>query len=104
MKTIAIDFDGVLHKYSKGYHDGTCYDEPMEGGIEAIIKLRNKGYEVVIFTCRNPDAIYEWFKKYWDSSAHGEVPDVTNKKPLAIAYVDDRGIRFTNWKDILNYF
>ena len=33
---IAIDFDGVIHKNSKGYYDGTIYDEPVEGSLEAI--------------------------------------------------------------------
>ena len=28
---IGIDFDGVIHKNSKGFHDGTIYDEPIEG-------------------------------------------------------------------------
>jgi hypothetical protein len=23
---------------------------------------------------------------------------------FAIAYIDDRGLRFTNWRDMLNYF
>ena len=37
--TIAIDFDGVIHKNSKGFHDGTIYDEPIEGvkkGLEYL--------------------------------------------------------------------
>ena len=30
MKTIAVDFDGVIHKYSKGWQGGEIYDEPVE--------------------------------------------------------------------------
>ena len=33
---IAIDFDGVIHKSSKGFFDGTVYDKPMEGVKEAL--------------------------------------------------------------------
>ena len=39
---IAIDFDGVIHKNTKGFHDGTVYDEPVEGAIEAIKSLSQK--------------------------------------------------------------
>ena len=28
---LGLDFDGVIHKNSKGFHDGTIYDEPLEG-------------------------------------------------------------------------
>ena len=28
---LAIDFDGVIHKNSKGFFDGTVYDEPING-------------------------------------------------------------------------
>ena len=40
---IAIDFDGVIHEF-KGWGDGTCYGEPLEGALEAI-KLLSKKYE-----------------------------------------------------------
>ena len=36
---ISVDFDGVIHKCSKGYHDGTIYDDPVEGVKEALKKL-----------------------------------------------------------------
>ena len=49
--TIAIDFDGVIHKNSKGYHDGSIYDEPLEGTKEALKYLSEK-YKLVIFTCK----------------------------------------------------
>ena len=37
--TIAIDFDGVIHKNSKGYHDGTIYDDPVPGTLKALRDL-----------------------------------------------------------------
>ena len=35
-KNICVDFDGVIHKNSKGFHDGTIYDDPVEGTKEAL--------------------------------------------------------------------
>ena len=51
MRTVAVDFDGVIHKYSKGWHDGTCYDEPMEGAEDFLHDLmRNPNYSVFILS------------------------------------------------------
>jgi len=99
-KTIAVDFDGVIHKYSKAYHDGTIYDEPIEGARDALRLLKKKGFNVVVFTARpDLDAVQLWLKQN-----KIEVDDVTDTKPKAVAYIDDRAIRFTNWRDMLNYF
>lgn len=98
-KAIAVDFDGVIHKYSKGYQDGKIYDEPMEGAVEALKTLGNEGYRLYLHTTR-PYSIElkEWMTK------HGLPPmEVARTKPKAMIYIDDRGIRFTSWKDILNY-
>lgn len=56
MQTIAIDFDGVIHKYSKGWQDGTLYDEHVDGVFEAIDLLMTK-YTVFIFSTRSPRQI-----------------------------------------------
>ena len=50
-KVLAIDFDGVIHRNSLGFHDGTVYDDPIEGSLEALRDL-SKDYEIVIFSCK----------------------------------------------------
>ena len=35
LNNIAIDFDGVIHTFDKGWNDGTCYGDPIPGSIEA---------------------------------------------------------------------
>ena len=52
---IGIDFDGVIHRNSLGYHDGTIYDPPMEGTKEALEDL-SKRFSIVVYTCKaKPD-------------------------------------------------
>lgn len=107
-KTIAIDFDGVLHRYSNGWQGGTIYDPPMEGAVDAWFKLMDAGFDLCVFTTReDTSAVAAWMHKHFDFEkriGHMYEPSITNQKPLAIAYIDDRGIRFTNWSDILKYF
>ena len=31
---ITLDFDGVFHRKSKVYHDGTMYDDAIKGNYE----------------------------------------------------------------------
>lgn len=47
-----IDFDVTIHKYSKGYQDGTMYDDPFDGAKETIDWLKGMGFEIIIFTTR----------------------------------------------------
>jgi len=110
---IAIDFDGVIHKNSLGFHDGTVYDEPIQGSLEAVKSLVERGYEVVIFTCKaKPDRplvngktgaelVWEWLEK---NNFSEYIKKVTSEKPRAVAYIDDKGIKFTNWKQTLDLF
>jgi hypothetical protein len=110
MKNIAVDFDGVIHNFDKGWHDGTCYGEPLPGSLEAIKKLSEK-YTVIIFTAKiRPDRplvggktgyefVREWLIKY-DIDKY--VDDITFEKPRAEYYIDDKAILYdNNWKDIL---
>lgn len=117
-KTICVDFDGVIHKYSGGWGSGVISDIPMEGAINALALLIRRGYYIAIFTARlHPKfkeedqrdgidcmkEIEEWLKEFgFEKDVHYH--EITNRKVPAFAYIDDRAIRFTNWKDILNYF
>ena len=51
LKNMAIDFDGVIHNFDKGWYDGTCYGEPIEGSLEAIKELSDK-YNIIIFSSK----------------------------------------------------
>lgn len=107
---IGVDFDGVIHKNSKGYHDGTIYDEPVEGVRESLQKLSEK-YTVIIYTAKarkdrglvngmsGTQMIWEWLKKH---DLNQYVSKVTAEKPRAVAYIDDKGIRFDNWNNVLS--
>lgn len=103
---IAVDFDGVIHRYSKDWRDGTIYDPPMPGCREALEKLIEEGHEIIVYTtrifCRDgrvDEGKLEELVNWMD--AH-EIPfdqvHTAAGKPIAHVYVDDRAVRFTNWK------
>ncbi len=103
-RTLAIDFDGVIHRYSRGWADGTIYDPPVAGAIPALWALRAAGYRIVIFTGRLREEGQHHHVEQW-LTQHGAPPcTVTNIKPRALAYIDDRAVRFTNWPDIRKRF
>ena len=106
---IGIDFDGVIHKCSKGYYDGTIYDEPIEGSYEALEAISKK-YTIILYTCKaKPDRglvngktgaelIWEWLDKHNMSQF---ISKVTSEKPRAVAYIDDKAVFFDNWDNVI---
>jgi len=48
---LCIDFDGVIHSYHLGFHDGTIYGYPIEGSLDAVRELSKK-YKIIIFTAK----------------------------------------------------
>ena len=108
-RQIAVDFDGVIHRCSKGFHDGTIYDPPIEGSLEAVKELASK-YVVVVYSAKarsdrplvngktGVELIWEWLEKYGFAEY---VEDVTSEKPRAFCYIDDRAIKFDNWSQAM---
>lgn len=111
--TVAVDFDGVIHSYDKGWHDGTIYGPPNSGAIESLQALMAAGYAVFVFTSREVESVIPWLEGYglpvaadgppypvfWD---HADQILVTNRKLPAVAYVDDRALRFLDWTQTLH--
>ena len=103
-KSIALDFDGVVHSYRNGWEGITSIrDRPVEGAREAISMLRYKGYKILIYStrCSTPQgkqAIRDWLKKN-----HIKVDGLSTEKPSCMCYVDDRAIKFNgDWKKTIN--
>lgn len=113
-----VDFDGTIHKYSEGWKDGTPYDPPFPGAREAIEKLKEMGFEIVIYTARlseenakmqggSDDVVEEqtrlledWLEKY-------QIPydRMTADKEPAAFYIDDKAVRIEdgNWKEVIQF-
>ncbi len=93
MDTVCIDFDGTLRA-----DDGS----PIPGGATALGELKRAGYEVVIWTAISAQdelaRVHDWLVD------HGIPFDqiVSNRKPPAVAYVDNRAITFKgDWAPIV---
>lgn len=116
--TIAVDFDKVIHAQSRGWQDGTVYDDPVPGALDGLRSLL-ADHLVFIFTCRDTAMTAAWlaghgFAVSTDDSAFnhdhpwdGKVWDtrgvllVTNRKLMANVYLDDKAIRFLDWDQAL---
>ena len=97
-KTLAVDFDGVIHKYSKGFQGlDNAYDPPMNGAREVLQRLKDKGYVLKIMSSRPSLVIEEWLVKYDMADLFDTV---SNSKFAATVYLDDRGFHFTNWDNV----
>jgi histidinol phosphatase-like enzyme len=107
---IAVDFDGVIHKNSKGFHDGTIYDDLVNNTVEAL-EFLSQHYELVIYTCKaNPDRplvngktgkelIQEWLI---EKKIDHFFKNIYYEKPNAKFYIDDKAIAFKSWEIVIN--
>ena len=110
LNNIGVDFDGVIHTFDKGWHDGTCYGDPLPGALDAIRTL-SEDWNIIIFSAKvRPDRplvdgktgyelVDEWLQ---DHGVRDLVAEITHEKPRAQHYIDDKAIEFTNnWTEVL---
>ena len=97
--TIAVDFDGVLHRYDSPWiNEYTIPDLPVGGALEWVAEMLAAGFDIVIFTTRGKttagrDAVHNWLVKHWKDAPLLRL-QVTAEKPPALVYLDDRAMRF----------
>lgn len=95
MKTVCIDFDGVIHSYTTKWMGPLYIPDPIiPGAKEAIEAYQKAGFLVVVFSTRAETeggrlVINDYLV---DAGITGVV--VTDKKPPALIYIDDRGFKF----------
>lgn len=106
LRTVAVDFDGVVHSYTQGWTGYKPLDDPEPGALGFILGLQAQGYEVVIMSARahNEEGVKE--TENWLESHGFPQLRVTNEKVTAVAYVDDRAVPHTtgsgDWQEVSN--
>ena len=99
---LCLDFDGVLHSYESGWvgHEEVA-DGPVPGAVQACHDLADAGWALYVMTSRsNLAPVQRWLIE------QGFPPmKLTRVKPIAVAYIDDRAVRFEgDWPSVRKLF
>lgn len=109
-ETIVIDLDGVIatgteediYSDKAGWKFEKC--KVMPGAKEGLEELSKK-YNLILSTARwetDIDKTHKWLEENNLKQYFTEIR--INSKPSAIAYIDDRAIRFKDWRTTVNEF
>jgi phosphoserine phosphatase len=88
--TVCVDLDGVLNLYD-GWKGADYFHPPRPGAEEFLRALGESGYRVIVFTIRWAEHVEAWLREH---GLQELVAEVTDKKPVAHVYLDDRAICF----------
>jgi hypothetical protein len=112
-KTLVIDFDGTIAEDKYPY-----IGKALPGAKEAIRKLKDAGYEIVIFSCRTtkndgkPEAeVAEQKERMADWMRENDIPfdrieDGRDGKPHCLYFVDNKALHYggnDDWESICQY-
>jgi hypothetical protein len=86
-----VDLNGVLDAYT-GWVDAGHFDPPRLGARAFLEALRSRGFRVIVFTTRYAADVWTWLQQH---ALADVVDEVTDRKPAAFVFVDDRAICFT---------
>jgi phosphoglycolate phosphatase-like HAD superfamily hydrolase len=111
---VMIDFDKTIYSAKSGWNDGRLEDDPFPEAKESIEFLKDKGYEIVIFTSRASEENAKQFAYDLEDAIqnvknylinNGIYFDrITGEKLAADFYIDDKVIHIKdgNWKDVIS--
>lgn len=101
MKTICIDFDGVLHSYSSGWEGAhIASDPPVPGALEWLREMIDHAdFEPMVYSSRSrqPGGIrcmQDWLVEHGMSPSDVALLQFPTEKPAAWLTIDDRAICF----------
>lgn len=108
-QTLAIDFDGVIHSYEKGWQGGEIYGRVTDG-FWKWVEETEPHFHLVIYSSRSKStagrmAMKKWLKTQWKASGRlGRMPVFVfaHEKPAAWLTIDDRAICFEGRWDWLS--
>lgn len=98
---LAIDFDRVLHNIDGPKDPGKRMGRPIPGAVEAMNSLRQAGHTLIVHTLWATTSAGNHACRSWLTYFHIPYDQVTIVKPKADIYLDDRGLRFTDWEKAL---
>jgi len=107
-KIICIDLDGTLAHYGE-WKGESYFGDAIKGAKEALQKLKEKNWLIIIFTTRTDKEKIKNFLNdnelefdYINENPH-QPENAIGGKPYADVYVDDRAIQFNgDWDKVVN--
>jgi len=111
-KVAALDFDGTIKPWSGGLFG---FPDPLPGAVEAVQRLKDAGYKVVIFTSRLSTVWHEaegwnsheatakqveYIRSYCERFGI-DADAVTAEKIPAEVYLDDKAMGVTKTRSLL---
>ncbi len=90
---------------------GIQWFKECRSAAASVLCKRQEKYVVIVYSAKarkdrglvngqsGTQLIWEWLKKH---DLNQYVSKVTSQKPRAVAYIDDKGIKFDNWDDTLS--
>lgn len=107
--TIAVDFNGVIHTYSRGWAEGTTHDKPTPGIDRArrlmesysVFRSRSREGEQVMPDLGRGDLNMTVDEHGLTLATQMGQLRVTNRRLPPRARIDDQGVRFASWPTTL---